>query len=181
MHGAALLALATACQPGGQDTAACLAGCELFNDGVSGCGISNYDCSALCAESARIAVGTGCEAASAAFWRCFAGSPPGAYCRGAVCEVERTALDSCVARAPSTDCLRACVACGDSSYGTCALGCARRDAHAHLLGCDAEYGAYYACRLRDGACAACLPETDAFTRCWSASCAADPERCPVTP
>lgn len=159
----------------------CLAGCAQFNDGASECGVSNYDCDALCAESERIGEDTGCVAETTAFWTCFAAAPRGAYCTAAgACNPERDALDACVALAPSTDCLRACVACGDPSYGTCALGCARRDGQARVLGCEASYAAYYTCRL-SGACPICSDETAAFSACWADACTANPERCPVTP
>lgn len=162
--------------------AVCLAGCAQFNDGSSECGVSNYDCDAVCAEAQRIAVGTGCEAETTTFWSCFGAAPTGAYCRaGGACVPEMMALDACVALAPSTDCLRACVLCGDSSYATCALGCARRDGHAHVMGCDAQYQTYYACRIAGPACPPCIAETNAFTGCWRDYCDTHPGDCPVTP
>lgn len=169
--------------PGDEDAPAltgCAAGCAMFNDGASECGVSNYDCDALCAESAAIGEDSGCSAETAAFWTCFAAAPRGAFCTSAgACGTELDALDECVAATPTTDCLRACAVCGDPSYGTCALGCARRDAHAELLGCEDSYAAYYTCRL-SGECPQCLDETDAFTACWAAACEATPERCPIT-
>jgi len=159
----------------------CAAGCAMFNDGASECGVSNYECAAVCAESARIGADSGCSEETTAFWDCFAAAPRGAFCRtDGVCQAETDVLDGCVAATPPSDCIRACSVCGDSSYSTCALGCARRDAHAHLLGCDDSYAAYYTCRL-SGECPTCIDETTAFTECFSAACEAMPERCPVTP
>ncbi len=175
-------ALASDAPPPDAPAAGCLAGCAQFNVGISGCGVSNYDCAAFCAESERIGADTGCAAQTSMFWDCFAAAPIGAYCRpGGACMAERATLDACVALAPSTACLRACVLCGDSSYATCAVGCARRDGHAHLMGCDAEYGAYYACRLAGPSCPSCVTETSAFTTCWSHFCNAHRAQCPVSP
>jgi len=52
----------------------------VFNGGASECGVSNYDCDALCAESERIGEDSGCSAETTAFWACFAAAPRGAFC-----------------------------------------------------------------------------------------------------